>query len=252
MLRPWLTLASILAAFAINTASNIVPIKGQSIGALSNTLFKDVLITPANYAFIIWGVIYVGLLAFGIHQLLPHQRTNPILDRIGYLITVSSIAQCIWVIVFQLRLFALSLVAMVLILLSLIAAYLQIHHTPQRQPFWFVQFPISIYLAWISVATVVNGAIVLYAINWNAWGLSPILWTIAMLIIATIIALIITLRYRDLSFVGVFIWAFVAIAIKHLNTPAISYTAGGFALFLLCSYGVRQGIQRGTGFERRS
>lgn len=239
MLRPWLTLAAILAAFAINTASNIVPLKGQNIGELSNTLFKTVLITPANYAFIIWGVIYVGLFAFGIYQLLPRQQKNSTLDRIGYLITVGSIAQCLWVIVFQLRLFILSLIAMVLILLSLMAAYLQIQHAPQRQPFWFVQVPISIYLAWISVATVVNGAIALYAMNWNGWGLPPVGWTIAMLGAVTVIAILVTLRYQDLAFVGVFVWALFAIAAKHLNTPAIAYTAAGLALFLLCTYGVR-------------
>jgi hypothetical protein len=239
MLRPWLTLAAILAAFAINTASNIVPIKGQSIGEISNTLFQDVLITPANYAFIVWGVIYVGLFAFGGYQLLPRQQKNSTLDRIGYLITVGSIAQCLWVIVFQLRLFTLSFFAMALILLSLIAAYLQMHQATQRQSLWYVQVPISIYLAWISVATVVNGAIALYAINWNGWGFSPVGWTITMLGAATVIAFIVTLRHQDLAFVGVFVWALVAIAAKHLNIPVIAYTAAGLALFLLCTYGAK-------------
>ena len=239
MLRPGLTLSAILAAFVINTASNIVPINGQSIGEISNTLFQDVLITPANYAFIIWGVIYLGLFAFGIYQLRPRQQKNPTLDRIGYLITVASIAQCLWVIVFQLRLFILSLIAMVLILLALIAAYLQVQHAPQRQPLWLVRLPISIYLAWISVATVVNGAIALYTLNWNGWGLSPVGWTIAMLAAATGIAILVTLRHQDLAFAGVFVWALTAIAAKHLNTPTIAYTAAGLALFLLCTYGVR-------------
>jgi hypothetical protein len=181
MLRPWFTLAAILAAFLVNTVSNIAPINGQSIGELSNTLFQGVLITPANYAFIIWGVIYVGLFAFGIYQLLPNQRRDLHLDRISYLVAVSCISQCLWVIIFLLRWFSLSFVAMVMILLALIAAYLQVNQAKASFKPWFVQIPISIYLAWISVATVVNGAIALYATNWSGWGLSPVVWTILML-----------------------------------------------------------------------
>lgn len=239
MLRPWFTLAAILAAFLVNTVSNIAPIKGQSIGELSNTLFQGVLITPANYAFIIWGVIYVGLFAFGIYQLLPNQRHSLQLDRISYLVAVSCISQCLWVIIFLLRLFSLSFVAMVMILLALIAAYLQIRRAQTSLKPWFVQIPISIYLAWISVATVVNGAIALYAANWSGWGLSPVVWTILMLGVAAGIAVLVTLRYQDLAFVSVFVWAFSAIAVKHMATPSIAGTAGGLALFLLGLYGIR-------------
>jgi hypothetical protein len=239
MLRPWFTLAAILAAFFVNTLSNIAPINGQSIGELSNTMFKEVLITPANYAFIIWGVIYVGLFAFGIYQLLPNQRHSLQLDRISYLVAVSCISQCLWVLVFLMRWFSLSFLAMFMILLALIAAYLQSKHAKVPLKKWFVQIPISIYLAWISVATVVNGAISLYAANWSGWGLSPEGWTILMLAVAAGIAGLVTLRYQDIAFVGVFVWAFSAIAVKHSNNSAIAGTAAGLALFLLGLYGVR-------------
>ena len=63
-IRQIVTLIAIILAFVVNVASNIFPFNGLTIGQISNTLFKEVLIIPANYAFIIWGLIYLGLFAF--------------------------------------------------------------------------------------------------------------------------------------------------------------------------------------------
>ena len=70
------TIAAILGAIVVNALSNFFPLNGLSIGAISNTLFGEVLVTPANYAFAIWGVIYLGLIAFGIYQAAPARRDN--------------------------------------------------------------------------------------------------------------------------------------------------------------------------------
>ena len=68
MIRQWSNLIAILATFLMNIYVNISPPGGQTIGEISNTIFKDVLITPASYAFAIWGLIYLGLISFGIYQ----------------------------------------------------------------------------------------------------------------------------------------------------------------------------------------
>lgn len=89
ILRQFTNLVAIVAAFGTNVYANIAPIKGLNIGEISNTLFKDVLITPANYAFAIWGVIYLGLFGFAIYQVLPNQKQNPHLHRY-YISSISS------------------------------------------------------------------------------------------------------------------------------------------------------------------
>ncbi|MGD1918944.1 MAG: hypothetical protein ACFCAD_08635 [Pleurocapsa sp.] len=76
VIRQIITLVSIFAAFGMNIIANINPPNGLSIGAISNRFFSNVLITPANYAFAIWGIIYLGLISFGIYQVLPSQKTN--------------------------------------------------------------------------------------------------------------------------------------------------------------------------------
>ncbi|HEY9660455.1 MAG TPA: tryptophan-rich sensory protein, partial [Allocoleopsis sp.] len=126
VIRSILTIVAIVATFAINAWSNIAPLNGLSIGAIANTLFQNVLIIPANYAFAIWGVIYLGLIAFGFYQFQPPQRANPTLRRVDWLLIGSCLVQAIWVLLFLARQFWLSTVAMIGILLFLIAIYRQL------------------------------------------------------------------------------------------------------------------------------
>ncbi|MEM7552914.1 MAG: tryptophan-rich sensory protein [Cyanobacteria bacterium P01_A01_bin.84] len=226
--KPLLTLIAIITAFAINVVSNIYPLNGQSIGEISNTLFKDVLIIPANYAFIIWGVIYLGLFAFGIYQILPLQKNQTYLNNPRSCIIIASIAQCVWVYLFLSRLFVFSVLAMVLILLPLIITYL--HLKSNKVPASgivtrCVRLPLSIYLGWISVATVVNVASALYYQNWDGWGISEVNWTLIMLGISTLIATILTLQYREIPYTCVTVWALVAIVIKQTNNQPLNIIA---------------------------
>ncbi|MEO0491633.1 MAG: tryptophan-rich sensory protein, partial [Cyanobacteria bacterium J06659_2] len=64
---PLFTLVAILATLMVNTLSNFFPPGGQNVGEISNTVLSGVLITPANYAFAIWGLIYIGLIAYGVY-----------------------------------------------------------------------------------------------------------------------------------------------------------------------------------------
>lgn len=242
-LRQFSNLIAVLAAFGINVLANVAPPNGLTIGEISNTFFREVLITPANYAFAIWGVIYLGLISFGVYQVLPAQRQNPHLRRIGYLVVLASLAQIAWVFLFVYQLFTLSLVAMLAILLPLIGVYLRLRSGNQRvsrQEKWFIHIPLSIYLAWISVATIVNVALTLYNLRWNGWGISPQVWTVIALIAGAAIASTVAIRWADVAFVLVIVWAFVAIAVRQGDMPLIAVTAGllAIALILLLLFGV--------------
>jgi hypothetical protein len=226
-IRQVTTLVAIVGSIVINTVSNIFPLNGLNIGVLANTLFAPVHITPANYAFAIWGVVYTGLIAFGLYQLQPSQRQNPRLQHSGYLLTIACVSQCIWIYLFLDRQFVLSNVAMFGILLPLIGVYqgLEIgQQSASRSERWFLRIPISIYLAWISVATILNVANALYSINWNGWGIDPIVWTVIMMVVSAVIAAIVMFQRRDLAFPLVIVWALVAIAIRQMTVPLIVTT----------------------------
>ena len=224
IIRQIVTLIAILAAFGTNVWANINPINGLTIGGISQTIFGDVLITPASYAFAVWGLIYLGLISFAIYQALPAQKSDALLRKIGYKIAIASIAQIIWVFCFLYRQFGASMIAMLCILLPLIGAYwsLPFKTRSSRTQRWLVRTPISIYLAWISVATILNGALVLESWEWTGWGISAPIWTVIMLLIAGLIAHFVTLPRLDFAYAGVFIWGAIAIAVRNRNTVFVA------------------------------
>lgn len=216
VIRQIVTLISILAAFGMNVVANVNPPNGLSIGAISNQFFGDILITPADYAFAIWGIIYLGLISLGIYQVLPAQKNNSLLRQIGYKIAIASWSQIAWVICFVYRQYTLSFLAMLGILFPLIAAYLCLPFSRiTKGQKWLVRIPISIYLSWITLATILNGAITLKSWEWNGWGLSGVTWTIIMLLIAALITHLVTIPRLDYTYAMVFIWGVIAIALKN-------------------------------------
>ncbi|MBD2158924.1 tryptophan-rich sensory protein [Leptolyngbya sp. FACHB-16] len=230
------TLVAIIATLLVNTLSNLFPPGGQNVGEIANTLLSGVLITPANYAFIIWGLIYVGLIAYGIHQLQPAQQRDPNFWRTNKLLIVACVAQIIWIFCFTLKLFSPSIVPMLVILLSLLSIYCNLGISEQRsswQQRWLVQIPFSVYTAWISVATIVNVASALYVAGWGGWGLSDATWTAIMLVVGGLVAGSIAVMLRDVPFVLVFVWAYGAIALRHNDIPTIWITAIVVTLLLL-------------------
>ena len=246
LLRQLATIAAIVGTFLVNVLSNFYPLKGLSIGEISNTVFAEVLLTPASYAFAIWGLIYLGLFALGIYQLLPAQRQNPTLRRIGYLLVWACIAQAIWVVVFLSRWFLFSLVAMVAILVPLIGIYLRLGPDRQhssRQEKWFLHRPISVYLGWITVATVLNVALALYDLNWNGWGIAPSVWTAITMVVSTTIATLAAIQRQDVAYTLVIVWALVAIAVKHQLVPLIAITGmvAGISLVVLSLFILSKG-----------
>ncbi len=235
LLRQLATITAILGTFIVNVLSNVSPLNGLSIGEISNSVFSNVLLTPASYAFAIWGLIYLGLIALGIYQLLPAQRRNPTLMRMGYLLVWACLAQVIWVFLFLSRLFPLSLVAMLGILLPLILIYLRLGENQQRilrREQWFIHRPISVYLGWITVATVLNVALTLYDLNWGGWGISPSIWTTIAIIVSSAIATTAAIQRQDAAYTLVIVWALVAIAVKQQAVPIISITAIVAAIIL--------------------
>jgi hypothetical protein len=136
------------------------------------------LITPAGYAFAIWGVIFTAELIWTVIQILPSYRSdNLIIKGVGYNFVWACIAQAAWSILFGLENIILSLVSMVLILIPLVVAVTQMERivtaTSSRshiKQYWLLQFPIQIHTAWIMAATLVNSNVVLVASNVSPAG----------------------------------------------------------------------------------
>ncbi|PZV08165.1 MAG: hypothetical protein DCF21_20970 [Leptolyngbya sp.] len=217
---------AVLGAVVFNTLFNRFPPGGQSVGEIANTILAGVLITPANYAFAIWGIVYLGLFAYAIYQFHPQRRQDPQLQRVNWLLIVACIAQSVWIGLFSIQQFGWSILAMLGILIPLMGIYLTLgigRERVSRQRRWMAHIPFSLYLGWISVATIVNVASALYASNWGGWGISSVTWTVAMIVVAAIIGELVIYRHGDVAFTLVFVWAFVAIAVRQSEIPAVRW-----------------------------
>jgi len=233
IVRQAVNLLATVATITINGLANALPINEQTTGEISDRF--HVYFVPAGYVFSIWGLIYLALMAFAVYQALPAQRENPHLRRIGYLFALSCVANSAWIFLWHYEFFELTLVAMFGLLLSLIAMYLRLGigrvrvSTAEK---WLVHIPFSIYLGWITVATIANVTSVLYYLNWDGWGIRPEIWAVIMLVVGAGITSAVSISRGDVAYVLVIVWAFVGIAVKHAATPLVAITAGLMALIV--------------------
>jgi hypothetical protein len=182
---------------------------------------------PAGYVFSIWGLIYLALAAYAVYQALPAQRENPRLQSIVELFALSCVANALWLILWHYEVFPLTLAAMLTLLLVLIAIYLRLDIGRARVSItekWLVHVPFSIYLGWITVATIANVTTVLDYLGWDGWG-APQAWAVVMMILGAGIASAMGLTRGDAAYMLVIVWAFMGIAVKHSTTPLVSITA---------------------------
>lgn len=225
-LRAFINLIVAIVTIAFNGLANALPLNGQGTGEISDRF--DVYFVPAGYVFSIWGLIYIGWLAFAIYQLLPAQRANPRLQRIGYLFAISGLANMAWLFLWHYEYFVLTVVVMFALLLLLIAIYLrlkigQIRVDPIER--WCVDIPFSLYLGWITVATIANVTSVLDYLQWGGWGVSPEMWTLIMLAATVFIAAAVILTRGDVAYGLVIIWALAGIAVEHSNVSLVATAA---------------------------
>jgi benzodiazapine receptor len=210
----------------VNILANALPLNGQNTGAISDRF--AIYFVPAGYVFSIWGLIYLALIGFAVYQALPSQRENPRLRRVSYLYALSSVLNIAWLFFWHYNVFPATLIVMIGLLAVLISIYLRLQiglkpvKTAEK---WLVNVPFSIYLGWITVATIANASQVLFYLKWNGWGVSAQLWAVIMILAATVIAVLMTLFRRDLAFLLVLLWALAGIGVRHLTTPAVSAAA---------------------------
>jgi hypothetical protein len=234
--------ATILTIF-INSLSNTSILGANTVGEISDAY--PTFFTPAGYVFAIWGIIYALLLVFAIYQALPKQLNAPFIEKIGVYYILCSVANIIWIVLWVNDYVLFSTILMFLLLVSLIIIYRRLDSIGAQMSLrenLAVFLPFSVYLGWITVASIGNVAVTLVSLNWNGGGLSELSWTILMIGVAIAVTLIMILRKRDISFSLVLIWALLGILVKQSDMQNIVLTAGsgiGLIVIALVTQAVR-------------
>ena len=226
IIRQISVVVALIITIAVNVMSNAVPFNGLTAPEIADSF--DVYFVPAGYVFSIWSVIYLGLIAYAVFQLLPAQRENPRLRQTGWWFALSCAANSIWLFLWHYGYFALSVVAMLTLLISLIVIYQRSGIGRQAVPSgerWLIHLPFSIYLGWITVATIANITAYLDFVNWNGFGISPEIWTFIILVVAIGIAALVAYSRQDIAYLLVLIWAFIGIGVEQSDTPQVANAA---------------------------
>lgn len=225
-LRQTANILSMVLAITVNVLAAALPLNGQNTGEISDR-FK-VYFVPAGYVFSIWGLIYIGWIAFAVYQALPTQKEDPRLRRLGYWFALSGLFNAAWLFCWHYNRFGLSVLVMLALLGLLIASYLRLNvgrTRPSSAARWCVDIPLSVYLGWITVATVANISDWLYFVHWDGLGLDPQLWAVVMLVVAAVIGGLMARTRRDAAYVLVLVWSFIGIALKQAAAPLVASTA---------------------------
>ena len=238
-LRQISNLVSVIIALTVNILASALPLNGQNTGEISDRF--QVYFVPAGYVFAIWFFIYVGWIAFTIFQFRTDQKESPRLQRLGYLFAISGIVNAIWLFTWHYNVFGWSVLVMLTLLGLLVASYLRLdvnRVSVSRAERWSVDIPFSVYLGWITVATVANITDWLYLVEWSGFGISAPVWAIIMIVVASVVGLLITLTRKDAAYVFVLVWSFIGIAVKQADAANVAVTAwiGAGVMLILAIY----------------
>lgn len=261
----YLNLIFYAATLAVNALANILPFNGLTTGEVSDS-FRN-LFAPAPITFSIWGVIYLLLGFFVIYQMGwttgAKRSVSKVTSDLGALFIIASAANMAWIYFWHYQELALTILFMLVLLVSLIGIYFKLKDTRRERSGMqsiIVDLPFSIYLGWVSVATIANFAAFFVSIEWDAFGLSPEVWTVIVMAVAVVLGLLSLYKNRDYAYALVVVWAFVGIYLQHRDYwagqyPTIQYTAmigiGVLVLFgLFTASGVGL-VRRGRGSVRR-
>lgn len=213
LLRGLVTL-TVLTTIAMNALANALPLFGRATGEVS--ALYPTLITPAGFTFSIWGVIYLGLLSYSVAQFVHPLADDPLPDALAWPLIASGAANVTWLLLWHSLSITWSVIAMLVLLASLVAAYRTARRSrtgaPAELERWAVRAPLSIYLGWVSVATIANVSIALSGAGWDGWGVPAEGWAVAVLLVGAALAAAGLVREGDGVFAGVFVWAYAGIA----------------------------------------
>lgn len=188
-----------LATIIVNGLATGLPLAGRTTKEISD--MYPTLFTPAALTFSIWGVIYIALIVFSIYSF-----KKEVSRKVTIAYIISACLNMLWIVLWH----NLQIVPSVLVMLGLLASLIYIYRNIRSEVPYF-KVPMSIYLGWISVATVANISVFLYSINWNGLGIGADIWTIIVMLVATALGLYFLFKENNISYAAVIAWALLGI-----------------------------------------
>ena len=245
---------AVIITILINTLAVILPLNGKTTQELSDNLPN--LFVPAGITFSIWSIIYILWIVFAIYQardLFKKEEINmPFLQQITFLFIISSIANSAWIFLWHYEYVALSLLMMLILLFSLLAIYTRLNigrSIGSMAERLCVHVPFSVYLGWITVATIANITAFLVSVNWDGFGISELNWTIIIIAVATLLTILMLVLRKDIAFSLVVLWAFFGIWMKRTTLPNTAIDANVATTITIAIITIAIGLLAVIGYQ---
>jgi translocator protein len=187
----------------------------SSTGAISDANITPV--TPADYAFAVWGLIYAACLALAIYQLLPSQQERTVHRQTGWWLAGAFLCAALWVPVFGTRSLWLAQILILILVGYLVVAarsFVLLGPAPTVAEEVFLRLPVMIYLGWATAAAAAG-----FAVTFRSWGMpATARWanSIGTLLVVSALIMSFLVVFRLVAVVGFLLtacWALFAIAV---------------------------------------
>jgi hypothetical protein len=227
-IRSILVILATLATIAFNTLAAMGYVNGVTPAEISDQL--PTVITPAGYAFSIWSLIYLGLLAFSIYQALRGNLGR--LSGVRTLYIASCVLNCGWIYFWHhgfIGVCAILIIALAVVLLVIASRFIVAVSWAENLA---VKATFGIYAGWVTVASIVNVFVYLRSIDSPTAG-SQILGIFAV-VLATAVAVAVTWKLSNYLYPLAVAWALTAIAVNQSGrTGLVVACSGGVIMCLL-------------------
>ena len=214
-------LIGFVVVVVVNALATTIPLGGMTTGQLSD-LYPN-LFVPAGLTFSIWGIIYILLGIYAVYGLVSSSKksepSRSFMEKVGILFIITCVANGGWIFFWQYRVLPLSLVCMVVLLVVLILIYNRLNvgrSNAGGSEKYLVHLPMSIYLGWISIATIANVTALLVYYKWNRFGIEEQAWAIIMIAVGIVLGLLFLLYRKDIFYTLVIDWAVLGILLKRM------------------------------------
>jgi hypothetical protein len=243
LVRAVAVLVAALAQVAGSPLGAVLP-GARSVAEVSDSYAT--VVTPAGYAFAIWGVIFLGCLAWAVYQLLPAQRGRTVHRRVGWPLVVAFSGNAVWELVFPQEGVWL-LVANVLIVVVVAATALALGRLQDLEPEGLDRLlptaVTALLLGWVTIATVANVAVSGAYLGAPTDGGVARAAGVVALVAAAAVVLDVTLRLRTAAGPFAFAAAWGALAVA-LNEPPLSVELAAWAAVTIMVVGVAAQVWR--------
>ncbi|MER3430096.1 MAG: hypothetical protein C4324_03455 [Blastocatellia bacterium] len=216
-LRKILVPIATLATIAFNYLAAIGKINDVTPDRISS--LYPTLLTPAGYAFSIWSLIYIGLIAFSLYQLRADSPTA--IRAVRPLYVLSCALNVGWIYCWHHNLILLSLILIVLLAITLFLIQTFLPSPVSRREYWLTKAPFGLYFGWVTAASLVNFMVWLRSIGFQMSLQTETEVAITLIAVATLLAVLVCIRLRDHIYPLAIAWALTAIAVAQQGQTAI-------------------------------